>query len=547
MSGNSELKIAVIGLGAQGLVTVKNLLEEGFNVTGFDKNDYIGGIWHYSAENCVSVLPTTVVNFSKERACFTDFPFPDECDSYPTSEEVDRYLNDYCDHFHIRPHLRLGTLVEAIHRDDAADVWTIKIKGKHSTETEDLSFDKLIIATGPHSISNEPEIEDREKFRGRIIHSIAFKDRLQFQGMRVMVVGASNTAADTSTSLVGVASKVYFSHRNGSLIIPRYIKNGLPIDHGLNYGMFHTIETLRQYAPTLVNKFWDFAVNRITHDEFGPLDPAWRLTPAPSTKHQVPTVSDALIPALRAGLIVSTAAPRRIVGDCDVELEDGQIAKVDAIIFCTGYHSDFSILGKHDPTLTSDGSHDCYTPRLYQNILSLDYPDSVAMIGTALVFLPAFLTSDLSSMALAQMWSTKPTSPPIPPLKEMHMWHLQHARWISSLRATHPAGKSIKFSVSGGPWTEWVQRTAGTNVQEHLGWMSLQAWKFWWNDRKFCNLLVNGVYTAPCYRLFESHRRKTWDGARAAIIKMNLRAKQDVERRQASWKRHDKKDFVGGR
>ncbi len=47
-------------IGAVGLVTVKNLVEEGFDVTGFDSNSYIGGVWHYTEENQTSVLKCKV-------------------------------------------------------------------------------------------------------------------------------------------------------------------------------------------------------------------------------------------------------------------------------------------------------------------------------------------------------------------------------------------------------------------------------------------------------------------------------------------------------
>ena len=58
---------AVIGLGAAGLVALKNLKEEGFDVTGYERNPYIGGLWKYSTDDQTSVLDTTVVNISKER------------------------------------------------------------------------------------------------------------------------------------------------------------------------------------------------------------------------------------------------------------------------------------------------------------------------------------------------------------------------------------------------------------------------------------------------------------------------------------------------
>lgn len=57
--------------GPSGLVAVKNLKEEGFNVTGFDRNSYIGGLWQFTAENQTSVMETTVVNISRERVGFS--------------------------------------------------------------------------------------------------------------------------------------------------------------------------------------------------------------------------------------------------------------------------------------------------------------------------------------------------------------------------------------------------------------------------------------------------------------------------------------------
>lgn len=43
--------------GALGLVAMKNLLEAGFEVTGFDKNAYVGGLWNYTEhDTTISVL-----------------------------------------------------------------------------------------------------------------------------------------------------------------------------------------------------------------------------------------------------------------------------------------------------------------------------------------------------------------------------------------------------------------------------------------------------------------------------------------------------------
>ncbi|PWI72528.1 flavin-containing monooxygenase 2 [Purpureocillium lilacinum] len=42
--------VAVVGLGPLGLVTLKNLVEEGLDATGFDMADVVGGLWNFSDE-----------------------------------------------------------------------------------------------------------------------------------------------------------------------------------------------------------------------------------------------------------------------------------------------------------------------------------------------------------------------------------------------------------------------------------------------------------------------------------------------------------------
>ena len=44
--------------GPLGIVSVKNMVEEGFDVTGFERNNHSGGLWRYSPEDKTSVLPS---------------------------------------------------------------------------------------------------------------------------------------------------------------------------------------------------------------------------------------------------------------------------------------------------------------------------------------------------------------------------------------------------------------------------------------------------------------------------------------------------------
>ncbi|KAK4899215.1 hypothetical protein LTR27_003446 [Elasticomyces elasticus] len=517
MEDASGATIAVIGLGAHGLATLKNLLEEGFDATGFDSNDYVGGLWHATRDAKLSSLPTTVVNVSRERSCFTDFPFRDGTSSYPTAAQVDEYLNEYCTHFDLWSKLRLGTSIIGIEGDDETNKWhlqTSTAKGDNTT----LTFDKIVIATGSHSVPIWPILPCSETFEGDILHSLTYKDPERFRNKTVVVVGMANTAVDTATGLVGVAKIVYLAHRNGCALLPRILNDGTSLDHGASYRTFAIRDVLETLFPQLAVKF---------------IDNWWRInTPPPSLAKQNPTVSDTLYPALRSGQIISTHAPKRVAGPRSIEMEDGtMLDEVDSVIFCTGYRLDLSYLGRYDPTrMSAEGvdppQYDYNAPRLYQNILSHEHPESLAFIGMALIFFPGFVMADMNSMALAQLWKRPELVPSNVAMQEQYAKHRAWRARINALPNTPGKGPQ-PLQVETGAHIQWVQQIVGTKLDEHLSYTSPTAWRLWWQDRKLSQLLMDGIYSPHAYRLFDSEgRRKKWDGAREAIVKVN----EDIKR-----------------
>ncbi|KAL4874975.1 hypothetical protein BJY04DRAFT_224488 [Aspergillus karnatakaensis] len=99
-----------------------------------------------------------------------------------------------------------------------------------------------------------------------------------------------------------------------------------------------------------------------------------------------------------------------------------KIADLDAIIFCTGYNPEFSILGDYEAKSSkvyqyslgneSSSSSAKPLPRIYQNIFSLNYPSSLAYVYGVGFQMAAFHVYDPASMALTQVWKG---SAPLPP------------------------------------------------------------------------------------------------------------------------------------
>ncbi|OAA66506.1 Flavin monooxygenase-like protein [Niveomyces insectorum RCEF 264] len=538
---NHKVNIAVIGAGALGLVAIKNLLEEGFNVTGFERKSYVGGLWKYTPDGTTSVLKTTFTNISKERSCFTDFPFPDDTPSLCSWTNVYAYLESYADHFGLRPHIRLNTAVKRVTRNDKNDKWTVEYASTEDAVSQTQDFDKLVMATGINQSPHIPKIEGIDSFAGTVLHSQAFKRPEDFTGKTVVVVGIGNTAADTAVALIGHAKKIYISHRHGAYILPRK-RNGRSIDHNLSYRLFTVQGVLERLAPSLSEKLLNKFIAKLQNEAFPaicqPQGAKWHLWPPVSIRQSVPTVTDELVPALEQGRIESVAGIKSVGkhtvhldDDDDDDNDDGTAATlddVDTIIFCTGYISDLgtALLEPHvNPVrntspawLAATGSRGKPLPRLYRNVFSLDYPQSLVFMGAASFPTPAFQLYDQASMAVAQIWGGRSS---LPSQAEMEQAVDTHHSWMVGLAKRGPVYPGL---VRSHEWLAWADKAAGTGVGANLGW-GWQGWRFWLTQHRFYKLLTTGVYSPHLYRVFSGSgtKRKAWAGAREAIEQMNQR------------------------
>ncbi|SPO07500.1 related to flavin depend monooxygenase that catalyses the oxidation of rubrofusarin to 9-hydroxyrubrofusarin [Cephalotrichum gorgonifer] len=518
---NKRTTVAVIGLGALGLVAVKNLIEEGFRVTGFDGNEFVGGLWHYTDDDRTSVLKTTVINISAERGCYTDFPFPKDAPPHVHAHHVEKYLEDYTDHFQLRPLLRLSTRVKNVSPPGEAGKWAVTLEGTGEVEY----FDKVVIATGINQVPVVPDIPGIEQFAGRCLHSRSYKSPEPFKGRKVLIVGFGSTGADTATTLVGYADKIYVSHRNGVMIVPRKSK-GVATDHVITERADRIIGLLERFAPRLAERMVNSFLKRLQDSSFT-IRPEWKLSPEPSYKESIPIISDEIVRVLEDGSVSPVGGVRAVVAPDTVELSDGTRLVVDTIIYCTGYRMDFGLLDPSvDPGRETTGWADlpgasaCPFPKLYRGLFSLDYPDSLAILGCAILPSPAFQLYDVATMVVAQVWGGKSE---LPPLEEMRRAADEHVRMVCSVaekrKVLNPG------SVDGPEWMAWANNMTGTGVDTHLGW-GWKGIKFWLTNWRLCGILMGGVLSPHSFRLFETGKRRRWDGAEEEIWRVNKKVKE---------------------
>ncbi|EXU94653.1 flavin-binding monooxygenase [Metarhizium robertsii] len=191
------MKVAVIGGGTSGLVTLKYLIQA---------REYLG---------CGSVQ----VYEDAELTTFSDFRRPNEPDFLSAASYV-RYLEDYCTHFNLWPDINVKTRVLAVKRRFRGHTVVYETEDGHQAEWD---CDAVAVCSGLHVEPNMPEIEGLENVP-RVIHSSAFKARKQFHSSKtVMIVGSGETGADISHLAVTTpnAERVILCHKDGCHFAPK--------------------------------------------------------------------------------------------------------------------------------------------------------------------------------------------------------------------------------------------------------------------------------------------------------------------------------------
>ncbi|KAK5994296.1 Monooxygenase aurF [Cladobotryum mycophilum] len=522
----SKIKVAVVGLGdiphhappinpitkeissttgINGLATVKNLVEAGMDVTGFDSSDSIGGLWCYTEDPRTSM-------------CYTDFPHAEATSIFPTNSEVLDYLKSYAAHFRLESCFRLQSRVSAIKRLDDRNGWELTITDSRSSETTIENFDKVVMCMGNTDTPIRPEFDGLCQFKGTVLDCQTCKRTQDWKNQRILLIGLGGTSIDIADGLVTGGNKVFISHRRGGLMVPR-IFNGRTYDSSQKYS---SSEAMGKFPPAQASIMVSKAMTQLQNMAYD-VRPEWKLSPAPPMFSKAPFVGDELYPHLKSGAVELVSGVSSIEEDGkSIKLNDERILEsIDAIIFCAGYRTDYTLLGPWDPSRDNHrhsslpGLDGQCLPRLYQGIFSLDAPQSLAFLEVYPFSVSTNINADLASMALAQVWAGKST---LPPLEEMIRSTDEDVQLVLDWAQKGPVRPHFR---NGWEWGVWCSRMAGTGLMERLSGTSWKAWWFWLWKRRQYNILRDGFWSPHHFRVFDEGKRKPWDGAMAEIGRLN--------------------------
>jgi cation diffusion facilitator CzcD-associated flavoprotein CzcO len=318
-------RAAVIGAGSSGIAAIKTLHQRGFDVTGFEKSDRVGGNWVFQNINGMSSAYRSLhINTSRERMEYADFPMPKSYPDFPHHTHIARYFDDYVDHFGFRDRIRFRIGVDNARRDTDG-TWELSLDDGTSER-----FDALFVANGHHWDARwpEPAFPGADTFEGLQLHSHDYtgEDPNFFRDKTVVVLGMGNSAMDIAVEASFSASHVHLAARRGAHVIPKYLF-GRPLDQ---YAASAHIpfkvrrNVYRAMLKVAVGDMERYGLPKPDH-EFGEAHP---------------TISDDILSRIAHGEIAPKPNIAALTANT-VRFTDGSEVEADIVVYCTGYRVTF--------------------------------------------------------------------------------------------------------------------------------------------------------------------------------------------------------------
>lgn len=249
---------------------------------------------------------------------------------WPRRDDMVAYFDDYARRQSLR--LNLGVEVTRIDRDGPG--WRV------DTMDGPVTADAVVVATGNYHTPALPAWPGAETLRGKLIHSVDYRNPWPFRGEDVVVVGSGNSATDIALQLCdGVAARVRMAIRTPPHLVPRSTA-GIPVDAfspPLSAMPVPVVDTLAAVMRRLI--FGDLT----THGVPAPGDGMYT---ALLQDRRIPTLGDELVTAIKAGKIEVTSAVTGFEDD-KILLADGTRVTADSVIAATGYETGLEAMVGH--------------------------------------------------------------------------------------------------------------------------------------------------------------------------------------------------------
>ncbi|MGZ8693504.1 MAG: flavin-containing monooxygenase [Gaiellaceae bacterium] len=176
--------VVVIGGGQAGLAIGYFLARQGRRFVILEASDAVGAAWRARWESLVLFTP-------RRYSALAGLEFPGDPDGYPTRDDVVAYLENYARTFELP--VQLDSPVRSVSQHDGGFVIRL--------DDRELQADQVVIATGPFQVPNVPALSSALSPNVFQVHSTAYMRPTDVPPGSVVVVGGGNTGYQIAEEL----------------------------------------------------------------------------------------------------------------------------------------------------------------------------------------------------------------------------------------------------------------------------------------------------------------------------------------------------------
>ena len=217
--------IIIIGAGFAGLSSAKILKAFGHDVTVFEKEADVGGVWGASRR-----YPGLTTQNVRSTYCLSDFPYPKEYPEWPSGAQVQAYLASYARHFELDQLIQLNTEVTQAQPLPDGSAWTVHTTDRATGRNDTHTCGYLIVCNGIFSAPLVPDFPGTAEFKeagGRICHSSQFAQLGGLEGQHALVVGYGKSSCDVAQAISAKAASTQVVARQLIWKVPKVLMNVL--------------------------------------------------------------------------------------------------------------------------------------------------------------------------------------------------------------------------------------------------------------------------------------------------------------------------------
>jgi cation diffusion facilitator CzcD-associated flavoprotein CzcO len=213
---NSHLDVIIIGAGFAGLYMLHSARKSGLSAIVLEAGAGAGGTWYwnrYPGARCD--VPSMEYSYQFDDELQQEWQWNER---YASQPEILSYINHIVERFKLADDIVFNARAKTAHFDDATNAWTVKTS---TNETYSAQF--CVFASGCLSVTNIPDIENRESFAGQIYHTGNWPhEGVDFSGLEVAVVGTGSSGIQSIPLIAEQAAKLSVLQRTPSFTVPAH-------------------------------------------------------------------------------------------------------------------------------------------------------------------------------------------------------------------------------------------------------------------------------------------------------------------------------------